>query len=107
MATHFRRKQYKRWLWKTSWNLFYVLARPGHNVRILRHARAERMTLAPSETGKMTVVTSRHDPWARELPPDEMRKHPQRRYVSLTGAHDDLWTNPAILCRLIEAVHEA
>ncbi|PID99519.1 hypothetical protein CSA80_02040 [Candidatus Saccharibacteria bacterium] len=85
------------WLWKTAWNIYFIVAHIPRHIRMYR--KYPHADITPLVTRNNTVITQSHDrSWfdAEAFPPEVRTK-----IHYLRTDHDDCWRYPATYLKYI------
>ncbi len=81
-------------------NLYYCLRQPIRNLKLIGMSKTAQPVILPK--AQAIFITNRDDAWPR---PNKIKKYINKydwAYISLTGAHDDIWHHPAQYIDIIE-----
>jgi hypothetical protein len=80
--------------------LFYAITQPRRNSRIIR-ATAHVSQPKPPKDAHVVFIANRHDPWPRSAHLDEFIESLPFSFISLPGAHNSIWYEPALYVAII------
>jgi hypothetical protein len=75
-----------------AFNLIYAVTQPRKNGRIIRKAKNSK--LQPFKDSRIVFLANHFDPWPN---PSDLKEYTEGRdwaFLSLSGAHDNIWANP-------------
>ncbi len=82
-------------------NFYYLLWQPRRNLRIARHPKIGHPVCF---NGVQAVfISNRYDPWPKSNTLGNFIDDHPWSYISMVGAHDDIWQHPEPYVRIIEA----
>ncbi|HEU4985306.1 MAG TPA: hypothetical protein VFT58_06660 [Nitrososphaera sp.] len=101
-----RNRQFGRWFLKSLWNTKYLIGIAPRVPDYTKGALKLQSKLPDVKAKTVAVILYKDDPWSWYYPRDIAKRHPEYAFVSYTGSHDDLWTNPKDYITILKYLYE-
>lgn len=81
-------------------NIFYLMRQPSRNLNMVRQAKTATPSIFPGRPA--VFIVNRHDPWPKDKKIQNYLDTYDWSFISLPGAHDDIWEHPGRYAAIIE-----
>jgi hypothetical protein len=96
-----------KWFIKSFFNSVYIISNPRKVRTMWRGVKTSGAALPAHQARSVLVIGHKGDPWSGHISAHEIAKHTTYGFMSHTGIHDDLWSNPQEYISVIQYLYES